>query len=353
MSLTTLAGRLVLPYVGYTPHLEAIQAGRHVDEARKARQRQERKAQQAPTEEQEEADHTQEIETALLMGSAEEPAKQATPVDPDGITFGAAKLWRDPRTKQWYLLVTLALPVPDVTSEQLPTTMGIDLGQRYLAVSTTTTNQTQFFPGGPAVHQGEAYQRVRQRLQHKGTSGATWRLRQMVLKERRFKANVNHATAKALVQSGMLIGLEDLTHIRERTQRKGKRNRRKARKWAFAELKGFVAYKALLVGSRAITVDADYTSQQCPRCGYRAKANRPHKGLQFRCVHPTEPCGCDLHADLVGARQVCLRTLAVRQVWGATGQLSPAPDRSSDEAKAARLQGYAELRWRADPSPRL
>jgi len=216
-------------------------------------------------------------------------------------------------------------------------------------VSTTATHQTQFHPGGRAVHQGETYQRVRKRLQVKGTSGSTWRLRQMALKERRLKADVNHATAKALVRPGTLIGLEDLTHIRDRTRQRGQKQRRKAAKWAFAELKGFVAYKAELVGSRAITVDADYTSQQCPRCGQRSKANRPHKGLRFRCVQ----CGYELHADLVGARQVCLRTLALRQDWGATGHWSSSPDRSSDEAKAARLQRYAELRWRADPSPRL
>ncbi len=61
-----------------------------------------------------------------------------------------------------------------------------------------------------------------------------------------------------------LIGLEDLTHIRERTKRKrGKtataqqrRANRHASQWAFAELQGFVAYKALLNGSMAVTVDA-------------------------------------------------------------------------------------------------
>ncbi|MBA3823052.1 MAG: IS200/IS605 family element transposase accessory protein TnpB, partial [Ktedonobacterales bacterium] len=162
-----------------------------------------------------------------------------------------------------------------------------------------------------------------------------------------FKADVNHVTAKALVAPATLIGLEDLTHIRDRTRQRSKKRRRQATKWAFAELKGFVAYKAELVGSRAITVDADYTSQQCPRCGHHAKANRPGKGLVFRC----QRCGYELHADLVGARQVCLRTLALRQDWRATGHLSSAPDRSSDEAKATRLRRYAELRWRADLSP--
>ncbi len=65
-----------------------------------------------------------------------------------------------------------------------------------------------------------------------------------------------------------------------------------------------------------------------------------------------------LHADLVGARNIVMRTLLVRQDWARTGQLSGAPGSSSEEpdvsiaeAKAARLRRYAELRWISDTSP--
>ena len=89
-----------------------------------------------------------------------------------------------------------------------------------------------------------------------------------------------------------LIGLEDLTHIRERTKRKqGKKARVKQRRanghastWAFAELHGYLAYKALLAGGMAVKVDAYKTSQACPRCGHTAEDNRPKKGLLFLCV---------------------------------------------------------------------
>jgi hypothetical protein len=53
----------------------------------------------------------------------------------------------------------------------------------------------------------------------------------------------------------------------------------------------------------------------------------------------------------VGARNIVMRTLLIRQDWVSTGQLSLAPDVSSAEAKAARLQRYAELRWSLDTSP--
>src|SRR6516162_7895433 len=73
------------------------------------------------------------------------------------------------------------------------------------------------------------------------------------------------------------------------------------------------------------------------------QANRPQKGLLFVCQNPK--CRYTLHADLVGARNVSLRTLLVRQDWIRTGYVSTAPDASDQEAKAARLLRYAELRW--------
>jgi IS605 OrfB family transposase len=154
-----------------------------------------------------------------------------------------------------------------------------------------------------------------------------------------------------------LIGLEDLTHIREHTGRKRKhgkkatkkqrRANRHASQWSFAELHAYVAYKALLNGSMAVKVDAYKTSQACPRCGYTSEGNRPDKGLLFCC----QACHLVLHADLIGARNVALRTLLARQDWVRTGVLSERPDVSDAEAKAARRQRYTELRWSPDTSP--
>ena len=151
--------------------------------------------------------------------------------------------------------------------------------------------------------------------------------------------------------------MEELTGIRDRTKRKkGKKASKKQRranhhasKWAFAELRAFLDYKAVLSGSLCVRVDADYTSQMCPRCGYTAHENRPHQGLLFVCVQ----CHFTLHADLVGARNISLRTLLIRQDWMRTGTLSVCPDVSDREAKVARLQRYAELRWSLDTSLRL
>ncbi len=118
--------------------------------------------------------------------------------------------------------------------------------------------------------------------------------------------------------------------------------------WSFAELHTLISYKALLSGSLAIKVDAYKTSQVCPMCAYTDEKNRPQKGLLFTC----QKCYYVLHADLIGARNVVMRTLLARQDWVRTGLLSMVPDASDDEAKAARRTRYAELRWSPDASSR-
>ena len=301
VSVLTLAGRLLLPYQGYTRHVAWLQQGAQI---------------------------------------------------------GGAKLWYDRSHKRFYLLVSLTITTPDPTPADVAQVVGIDLGQRYLATLTTPQNHTQFYSGKQVRATADHYARIQQRLQRKGTRSATRRRIALGQRERRFQLSTNHTIAKHILDTHphSLIGLEDLTGIRERTKRRKKRRKgkhlvpvspkarkanRHASKWAFAELRGLLTYKAALGGSGCITVDADYTSQQCPRCGHTSKANRPQHGLLFVC----QACHLNLHADLIGARNVCLRTLLIRQDWMRTGQLSGAPDVTDREAKTARLSRYAGLRW--------
>jgi IS605 OrfB family transposase len=237
--------------------------------------------------------------------------------------------------------------------------VGVDVGQRYLAVTATPTNAASFYSGKAVRAKADHYARLRKRLQKQGTRSATRRLIVIGGRERRLKQDRNHLISRRIVDMHpqSLIGLEDLTAIHERTRRKrGKKATQKQRrangqasKWAFAELQSYIAYKAILAGSMAVKVDAYHTSQACPRCGYASKANRPHQGLLFVCQN----CHYSLHADLIGARNIALRTLLARQDWTSTGVLSVCPDVSDDEAKAAQRQRYAELRWSLDTSPRL
>ena len=295
-----------------------------------------------------------------------------------GATIGAAKLWYDKPRKQFYLLVSLELDLPEPTPDTLPHVMGVDVGQRYLATTATLSNTSQFYCGKRVRAQADHYARLRKRLQRKGTRSATRRLIAISGRERRLKLQVNHNIAKSIVQTHpqTLIGLEELTGIRERTKRRRKRRKkhgngtdpispkarranRHASQWAFAELHDMLTYKAALAGSLAIKVDADYTSQACPLCGYTARQNRPRKGLLFICQNEQCPYrlrtghSYTLHADLIGARNIAMRTFLTRQDWVRTSVLSVRPDVSDDETKAARLRRYAELRWSSDTSSSL
>jgi putative transposase len=285
-----------------------------------------------------------------------------------GASIGDAKLWYDQARKTFYLLVSLEIDAPEPTYEQLNEVVGVDVGIRYSCVTSTSTGKATFHPGKRVRHQANHYARLHKRLQHKGTRGSKRRLKRIEQRERRLKMQANHSIAKQIITQHphALIGLEQLTDIRERTKRRkhnkknGKGSLRvspKARKanrvysqWSFAELHALICYKAILSGSQAIKVDADYTSKACPICGHTEDANRPKKGLLFVCQNPN--CRYTLHADLIGARNITLRTLVLRQDWSTTGHLSIAPDASDREAKAARLKRYAEVRWSLDASLR-
>ena len=240
----------------------------------------------------------------------------------------------------------------DAAPETHKNVVGVDVGLRYLAVTTDTSNHTRFFSGKVVRHRANHYARLRKRLQQKGTRSATKNLLTISGRERRFKLDANHCISKEIVAKypNSLIGLEELKDIRVRTKRKTKGTKAQRRanrvysKWSFGELHSLISYKATIASGMAIKVDANYTSQSCPGCGYTSKDNRPGKGLSFVC----QVCQFSLHAHLVGARNIGLRTLLVRQDWTSTGLLSEAPNVSDNEAKAARLLRYAELRWSSD-----
>ncbi len=301
-----------------------------------------------------------------------------------GANCKAARLWYDKTRKRFYLLVALELDIVDPTPDMQQTIVGVDVGQRYLA-TTATMKEKQFFFAGKAVRaKADHYVRLQKRLQRKGTRSSTRRLHLLSGRERRFKLDVNHVIAKNIVEQHpqAFIGLENLTGVRDRTKRRKRRRKdqktlplsskqhrtnRHVSKWAFAELHGMIMYQAALKGSIAVKVDADYTSQACPLCGYTDKKNRPGNGLLFICQNKL--CQYQLrtgrpytlHADLVGARNIAMRAFCVWQDWMQTGQLSVAPgsecgpDASDGELKAAkrsRMERYADLRWESRCEPR-
>jgi IS605 OrfB family transposase len=244
--------------------------------------------------------------------------------------------------KQYYLLVSVEIPTKEINLSNLSSVVGCDLGQRYLATTQSDNGQVKFYSGRQVKHIANQFALKRKELQVKGTRSATRKLVEMSKRERRFKQNVNHCLSKMILKPDTLIGLEDLTHIRCRTKRKkGTKATIKQRqanctysKWAFAELGNYLDYKAKLIGSAVIKVDADYTSKGCPKCGHISDENRPNKGLNFKCIS----CNYQDHSDRIGAINILMRTTLVRQCLTGEGILSACLNVNSDEAKAVRLK---------------
>ena len=149
------------------------------------------------------------------------------------------------------------------------------------------------------------YQKLRAKLQAKGTKSAKRRLKKLSGRENRWMTDVNHQLSKTLVQefgSNTLFVLEDLTGVSfERTDLpKVLRNQNKS--WAFYQLAQFLTYKAHLNNSEVIEVSAQYTSQRCPKCGTIKKSHRNHDLHEYHCSN----CGYRSNDDRLGAMNIQL-----------------------------------------------
>jgi putative transposase len=107
VSILTLAGRVHVPYLGWTRHVALLQAG---------------------------------------------------------ATIGGAKLWYDRGKQRFFLLVSLTLQTPDPTPEGQRQVLGVDVGQRYLATVATLDNGAQFYSGKEIRSQADHYARLQKRL---------------------------------------------------------------------------------------------------------------------------------------------------------------------------------------------
>ena len=217
---------------------------------------------------------------------------------------------------KWFLLVSV--DVPEGTQIAPTEFIGVDFG----VVNLATDNDGAVYANTETEKVRQKLNKVRRSLGRKAgkvkregsrPKNIKRKLKALSGKERRFKANENHRISKMIVEKATDtkrgIGLEDLTGIRERTRfRKAQRD--KMSKWSFAELRGFIEYKAKLAGIPVIPVDPRNTSRTCPKCGHIDEGNRTARGLFLR-----RACGHFDHADIVGATNIaCAAKVAWREV---------------------------------------
>ncbi|MEQ9667623.1 RNA-guided endonuclease InsQ/TnpB family protein [Coleofasciculus sp. G2-EDA-02] len=201
--------------------------------------------------------------------------------------------------------------------------IGVDLGRRDVAV----TSEGERFSGQQITEVRDKYSKVRASLQKKASEGtrSTRRRARRCLKrlsgrERRFQSWVNHNVSKHIVgkakQLGASIAIEDLTGIRERTnkQPRNKTERRRSNSWAFFQLRTFLDYKALGAGVEVIKINPAYTSQTCHKCLHihPVKGKSYRIGKTFSCGH----CNWKGDADFNGANVIKLLGASVNSPGG-------------------------------------
>lgn len=178
--------------------------------------------------------------------------------------------------------------------------IGVDFGRTDIAV----TSEGEQWSGKQTKDIRDRFARTRASAQRKGTKGAKRFLKRLSGKERRFQTWQNHTISAAIVrravETNSAVAIEDLTGIRDRTnkQPRNKTERRRSNSWAFYQLRQFLEYKCLKAGVQLITVNPAYTSQTCHNCLHIGDRS----GKRFKCGN----CGFHGDADFNGSLMIAI-----------------------------------------------
>jgi len=234
---------------------------------------------------------------------------------------GSADLIYD-RKKRLFLHITFSRDINASTSNGKTT--GVDVGINHVAV----TSNRKFFSANQIKVKRRKFQRLRTKLQSKGTSSAKRLLKKVSGREKRFMRYWNHVISKQIVNDcsvGDTLVLEDIKGIRTN---KGRRFNFWLHRWSFYQLHNFISYKAVRKGIKVVKTSPYNSSKTCSKCGQIGSRS---DGF-FQCLH----CGYSLNADLNASFNLAKHNSMSDCV------LVPvtAPNVSGDDAKAP----FCELR---------
>ena len=213
---------------------------------------------------------------------------------------------------KWFLLATCNVEEPPTDSQG--GVVGLDFG----IVEICVTSEGKSYSGELVKNLRRKLREHRRRLQKCGTKSAKRRLKKAAKRQERFMRDRNHCISKELVKdakaSKKALGLENLKGIRERStgsKAKGfnKEMRWQMGNWAFAQLRGFVEYKACKEGVAVVVIDPRNTSRTCSKCGHCEKANRKSQ-KHFKCL----ACGHCENADANASKNIASKSENQRAV---------------------------------------
>ena len=212
--------------------------------------------------------------------------------------FGTAKLTN--KHGKYYLHIPVTYDVEESNISDICNVVGIDRGINFVVATYDSHHKSGFVSGKTIKQKRAAYSKLRKELQMRHTPSSRRRLKAIGQRENRWMQDINHQVSKALAtgnQKHTLFVLEDLTGIRNVTERVKTKNRYVSVSWSFYDLEQKLIYKAKQNQSSVIKVDPRYTSQCCPACGHTEKSNRNKKIHLFTCKN----CGYTSNDDRIGA----------------------------------------------------
>lgn len=218
--------------------------------------------------------------------------------DPTIYKFGTAKLVN--KHGKYYLHIPVTYDVEEFDVSKVTNVVGIDRGINFV-VATYDSKQKSGFVNGRTIKQKRAnYSKLRKELQMRRTPSSRRRIKAIGQRENRWMQDVNHCISKALVDNNpkhTLFVLEDLSGVRNATERVRTKDRYVSVSWSFYDLEQKLIYKAKQNQSTVIKVDPRYTSQCCPMCGHIERSNRDKRLHLFCCKN----CGYKSNDDRIGA----------------------------------------------------
>ena len=212
--------------------------------------------------------------------------------------FGTAKLVN--KHGKYFLHIPVTYDIEESNISDVCNVVGIDRGINFVVATYDSKHKSAFVSGKTIKQKRAHYSKLRKELQMRQTPSARRRLLAIGQRENRWMHDVNHQVSKALVESNpkhTLFVLEDLSGVRNVTERVRTKDRYVSVSWSFYDLEQKLIYKAKQNQSVVIKVDPRYTSQCCPVCGHIEKANRNKKIHLFTCKN----CGYKSNDDRIGA----------------------------------------------------
>ena len=186
-------------------------------------------------------------------------------------------------------------------------TVGVDLGQRMLAVAfDPVRNRRMLVSGNESLYHRKRYERILKRLRKADTPAARRAAKKVEAKYERFLEHRDRRVANAIVRFAVPATASPLAaRLAKRVVIKfedfqtapGTAYPASGEVASYRRIQGLVARRAELMGVPVVAVSRHETSQRCSQCGVVQKGNR--QGQVYACS-----CGYRTHADLNAARNL-------------------------------------------------